>query len=469
MSLEDLWGDFGASEKKSEIGKETKLVHPIESSFFPISLVKDFERFVDYIRSHKVELTKTNEYISRKHLIAINDQLSVKNQDATPYMDQEYYPYIHFLYYIALGGRILEKVPGKAGKLQLKESERAEQFKELLDIEKYFFLLETFWVDVNWARILNERTNTRFFSLQKVLYVLSKKKSGYSLLLYDDEKMTRVNQDYQLDSWSYFLLYFEWLGLWVCEINQERIASYWLKNQYFAKSIQLTEFGAKVIPVLLLNRNFGLWNIPHRRESGEINPIPGAELEDMMFGEIPQKMVDAIFEMMEEDQSSESFFQPFTGLFPNESIQRTLPRKKWMFVDGHYTFKVSLTSGIWRKVVLSGQHTMNHLHKVIIDSFNFDNDHLYSFFMDGIKWSNDCIACEYDNFGHPNASKIRIGDIGLESGQRFLYLFDYGDEWTFTVEMEHIRELESVPFQPYLKIGKGKAPVQYREDDFEDE
>jgi hypothetical protein len=35
----------------------------------------------------------------------------------------------------------------------------------------------------------------------------------------------------------------------------------------------------------------------------------------------------------------------------------------------------------------------------------------------------------------------------------------------FKVEVNHIQKIDSVPFKPYVKEGKGKAPGQYGEDD----
>jgi hypothetical protein len=225
----------------------------------------------------------------------------------------------------------------------------------------------------------------------------------------------------------------------------------------------LTTFGAKVIPIFLLFRNLNIWSIPMRRKNGEVHPIPGGKLEFMMFGEIPQEITVVLNKMRDEDQSSQPFFMPFTGLFSKKELQRTLPRNGRTFIDGIYTFKVSLTRGIWRRVVLSAKHTMEDLHKVIIEAFSFDDDHLYSFFMDGRKWSDNCIASPYDDSGHLDASQVQIGGVGLEPKQRFLYLFDYGGEWSFTVEVDHVEEIDSVPFRPYKTEEKGAAPVQYGE------
>ncbi len=205
--------------------------------------------------------------------------------------------------------------------------------------------------------------------------------------------------------------YFEWFGFWKCEIDQERVETYYRKNQYFAKAIKVTSFGTKVIPILLLDRNFQIWNIPVRKKSGEVNPIPGAKVEDILFADISQKVVDAIFEIMEQDQSSQAFFEPFKHLYPDQCLLRSLPRNKGKFINGTYTFKVSFTKAVWREVILSSNHTMEDLHHIILDAFDFDDDHLYSFFMDGEKWSDDCVASPLDDYGHPQAHNVQIGDL----------------------------------------------------------
>lgn len=78
--------------------------------------------------------------------------------------------------------------------------------------------------------------------------------------------------------------------------------------------------------------------------------------------------------------------------------------------------------------------------------------------MDGKKWSNDCITSPNDSFGHPNAAEVEIGEIWLKPKLRFLYLFDYGDEWTFFVELDHIEEMDSTPIEPYVKAKNGELP-----------
>ena len=164
-----------------------------------------------------------------------------------------------------------------------------------------------------------------------------------------------------------FFIYFEWFGLWECEVDQERIDTYYRKNHYFAKSIKLTDFGSKIMPILLYDRNIQIWNISERRSRGEINPIPGAELEDMMFGVLPDEVVNAIFERMEEDKVHSRFSCTLRVFIPMKPYKRLYREYKREFIEGIYIFNVSLQSGIWRKLVLSGRHTMEDLHDIFLN------------------------------------------------------------------------------------------------------
>ena len=51
--------------------------------------------------------------------------------------------------------------------------------------------------------------------------------------------------------------------------------------------------------------------------------------------------------------------------------------------------------------------------------------------------------------------------------QNFLYLFDYGDEWRFNVEVFNIEETNMRLLNPEIIESKGKTPDQYP--NFDDE
>jgi Plasmid pRiA4b ORF-3-like protein len=60
-----------------------------------------------------------------------------------------------------------------------------------------------------------------------------------------------------------------------------------------------------------------------------------------------------------------------------------------------YTFHVSIPGfgRLWRKIELEADQTLEDLHLAIQDAFEFDNDHLYSFFMSGRAWDQSTEYC----------------------------------------------------------------------------
>src|SRR3989304_5162545 len=115
----------------------------------PTPLLKDFAAFTGYLKTHKIVLTKANEFISGKNLFQLNQQMTHPVPDTSTHTAQIYYPLFHFFYHLVLGGKLFKKVPEK-NRIVLKLTDRLQSYEDLKPAKKYFFLLETFWTDVNW-------------------------------------------------------------------------------------------------------------------------------------------------------------------------------------------------------------------------------------------------------------------------------------------------------------------------------
>lgn len=71
-----------------------------------------------------------------------------------------------------------------------------------------------------------------------------------------------------------------------------------------------------------------------------------------------------------------------------------------------YTLHVSLPGAgrVWRKIEVRADQTLEDLHFAIQDAFDFDADHLYSFFMSGKAWDQEteyCLPEGLDPYGFP--------------------------------------------------------------------
>ncbi|RME44529.1 MAG: plasmid pRiA4b ORF-3 family protein [Chloroflexi bacterium] len=129
-----------------------------------------------------------------------------------------------------------------------------------------------------------------------------------------------------------------------------------------------------------------------------------------------------------------------------------------------YTFKVTYLEkpNVWRVIEIAGDQTLDDLHYAIQAAVNFDADHLYSFFMSGRAWDD---ATEYASpyAEGRSAAGVKIRDLGLRLKQRFLYLFDYGDEHRFEVQLLAVNPDAPKGKYPRVVERHGRNPEQYPE------
>lgn len=443
---------FEEESKQKQVEEET--VKQKEVSDLIPSITEEFDRFVDYLRTNDIQLTKKKKHISRSYLPAINQLLTVQNDSATSYTEQKSYLYIHLLFTLAVNGKLFRQEVGPKGRLYIRPTDKLNQYTELNDLEKYYFLLETLWVDTNWSDLLKRRNlNIGHFVQDMFAEVSAKLKNGGSFFV-------RRSQP------EHFVDYFRWFGIWE---EADEIEYKEFEDPSFYEShiiLKLTALNSKLIRRLLIERNLQLWNIPERKLNGELNPIPGSPPNLLLLPLSDKKVIKKVEYLSLEDHSSETFHEPFKKLYPKGALKNALPRLQQAFKKGIYSFKVSLSKSIWRELTFSADHTMEELHRMIISSFDMDDDHLYAFFMDGEPWSEESIMSPLAE-DRISANVVKIGELGLEELQSFLYMFDFGDEWLFDVKVTEIREQDHALVKPFIKASRGALFRQF-EDDFED-
>ena len=145
-----------------------------------------------------------------------------------------------------------------------------------------------------------------------------------------------------------------------------------------------------------------------------------------------------------------------------------------------YAFRVRVRGGyyappgateVWREIEVAANQTLADLGNAIPLAFDFDDPHLWSFFLSGKAW--DC-ATEYALHseaglaGGPRpgaAGRVQIREVpfpGATNKKEFLFLFDYGDEWHFGVKLRRVTE-QAEPGAQYPRVvaRQGEAPPQY--------
>ncbi len=121
--------------------------------------------------------------------------------------------------------------------------------------------------------------------------------------------------------------------------------------------------------------------------------------------------------------------------------------------------------GTWRKIELKSMQTLVDLHEAIQEYFEWDNDHLYSFYMDNQfnrrKRDDDMeFTCPFEPEGRKTAD-VELGIFGFKKKQKFAYLFDFGDCHRFEIEVIDFGKLQKDKKYPSLVESKGKTQEQY--------
>jgi len=126
---------------------------------------------------------------------------------------------------------------------------------------------------------------------------------------------------------------------------------------------------------------------------------------------------------------------------------------------------VSAGTGCYRHIQISESATLLKLSSAILNSVNFYDDHLHSFFMNNRAWDQDaeyaCPGGDLEEDGVRGSSdKVKLSKFRLVKGDKFLYIFDYGDEWRFQIKV--LQVIEGTTISPIVLKSVGKI-IQYED------
>ncbi len=129
--------------------------------------------------------------------------------------------------------------------------------------------------------------------------------------------------------------------------------------------------------------------------------------------------------------------------------------------SGHvYQLKVSLLDAeppIWRRVLVDGGSTLDHIHDVIQAAFGWWNYHLHEFEVEGTRYG---IPDPDDSWGDPSHDERRTTlDAIAGEGSSFTYTYDFGDGWDHRVVVEKVLPTAGTP-TPACIDGRRACPPE---------
>jgi hypothetical protein len=124
----------------------------------------------------------------------------------------------------------------------------------------------------------------------------------------------------------------------------------------------------------------------------------------------------------------------------------------------------------FRVLAIPGDFTLYSFAEAIVDSFHFDFDHPFGFYDNIKRWPRSSegyeLFADIEKGSQFKGVKItRAHKVFDKIGKKMLFLFDYGDEWHFIVELKGIELPKEGEQYPSVVKSGGGVPLQYGEAD----
>lgn len=394
-----------------------------------ISILRNFETFLDFVAVNDLKTAGKNELLPLNSLRDLNALLTKPFDIALKRPVQKSFANINGLFLLArTSGLLILQKDDDITKFVV-EPELLKLWQSLNPTERYFTLLEA-WIIRSSVETIGERDGFFNDTLMNLVRLFDRIKVK-GLKFKDDKSFFEHSLPYVGLHNVALAEMFGWLEI---KHGTGEAGKNWI-----IKQIKYTDFGLAC--VAFLHENFKKLGFDWMDDDADEET----------------KMDETAFNLLQ------PIFQPY---FPEWQTIYRLPQRETN--SGIFIFKVSLGKAVRRRIAISSDEVLDDLHDAIQAAFNFDNDHLYEFSFRnqfGKKQRVPHPMCE-EEFS-TDEFKIKIEELPLRIGETMKYVFDFGDNWQFDVELEEIE-----PPNPKFKGAEileshGKAPEQYP--DWDDE
>ena len=129
---------------------------------------------------------------------------------------------------------------------------------------------------------------------------------------------------------------------------------------------------------------------------------------------------------------------------------------------GVFQLKVTLKGTkprVWHRVLVDGSSTLDHVHDVIQAAFGWWDYHHHDFEIDSTNYG--VADPDHDDWGLPTTdeSGVRLDSVA-GPGSRFLYRYDFGDDWRHDVVVEKVLAGDRAMTVPACVDGRRACPTE---------
>lgn len=382
----------------------------------PGTILQDFQTLLEFIEANKVTLSGKLKHLSLKFLTDLNQRLSQPIELDLKRPQQKSYPNIHGLY-LLLRATSIGQVVAKGKQFQLViNPEVYASWQQLNPTEKYFSLLEAWFI------------------------------RSHPEMLGDDRNAPLMMGDRCLQSWHRLT---EKASLKLSSYAEQDSLNYW---PGFYNLTLMAMFGlVKLTPAK-----------PDQGQGWRLKKVEALPFGQSLMALLHDAYVMHDWQWAGIDDTSQPLGELRPALEPYfPEWRRSLVVPVMPFRPERHIFKVSLGK-IWRRIAIAGDATLADLSSLILDSVDFDHDHLdqFTYQTPSGRTVEAVHPAYFDGFTFGDVelatNEVKIGRLPLLIGSTLEYLFDFGDQWEFLVQLESLESaLEPEPPKGFAKV-KGK-------------
>jgi hypothetical protein len=112
---------------------------------------------------------------------------------------------------------------------------------------------------------------------------------------------------------------------------------------------------------------------------------------------------------------------------------------------------------IWRRLLLRSDHSIADLHYTIQIAMGWSDSHLHRFHIHGKDYG---VAHEGGLAFSDDPDRVRLAQFGFRLRERFLYEYDFYDNWKHDIRLEKVLPLNSKRVFPVCTGGQRPVPPE---------
>ncbi len=121
---------------------------------------------------------------------------------------------------------------------------------------------------------------------------------------------------------------------------------------------------------------------------------------------------------------------------------------------------VGITPEIWRRFVMPGNIKLEQVHGCIQGAFGWKDCHLHEFQVAGKRYGDPDTTNGDPAIITERGTKSKLKFFGLKVGDKFLYVYDFGDDWRHEIEIEAILQPDPQGYYPQCIAGARACPPE---------